>query len=130
VSPVGSIWLNVIVRGGHPLAKRNTVQLSDLRQFPVANAVELPVGGLTGEAGAFVCDNYHILRETVLGTDCVWIASPDLLGEDIEAGRLITLDVSDFGPLRNDVSMIRRRGRSMSPAAEAVAKSVQVICSP
>lgn len=129
VLPVGSIRLAMIVRSGHPLANLEPVHLSDLQAFPVANAIELPVAGLTGKAGAFVCDNYHISRETVLGTDCVWLASPDLLTEDIEAGRLMTLNVTDFGPTNNNISIIRRRERTMSPAAEAVAETVQTICS-
>lgn len=129
VSPVGSVRLAMIVRGGHPLTQRGDVRLADLNAFPGVNAVELPSAGLTGEAGAFVCDNFHIMRETVLGTDGVWLASPDLLTEDIETGRLCPLDVADFHPIRNEVSMIRRRGRTMSPAAEAVAAIVQAICS-
>jgi LysR family transcriptional regulator, pca operon transcriptional activator len=129
VTLVGTIRLALIVRSGHPLAARTKVRLSDLRPYPVANAVELPVAGLTGEAGAFVCDNYHILRETVLGTDCVWLASPDLLSDDIAANRLTQVEVADFGPFRNEVSMIHRRGRTMSPAAEAVARTAQMIFS-
>jgi len=130
VSLVGNISLAMIVRSGHPFSGRPRVGLSDIRQFPVANAVELPVAGLTGEAGAFVCDNYHIMRETVLGTDCVWLASPDLLRADFEAGRLIQLDVADFAPMRNEISMISRIGRTMSPAARAVAELVSQICAP
>ncbi len=130
VSPVGSVRLAMIVRAAHPLTGRTDLCMDDLQAFPVVNAVELPMAGLTGENGAFVCDNYHIARETVLGTDSVWLASPDLLGDDIAARRLADLEVSDFGPTRNDVSMIRRRGRTMSPAAEAVAATVQELCSP
>lgn len=126
--PIGAIRLAIIVRGSHPLASSKSIQMSDLRAFPVANAVELPVVGLTGEAGSFVCDNYHILREAVLGTDCVCLASPDLLTDDLTAGRLISLDVSDFGPVRSNLDMIRRRGRMLSPAAEVVADSVRAIC--
>ncbi|MDG2003372.1 MAG: LysR family transcriptional regulator [Novosphingobium sp.] len=128
VTPVGTIRMAMIVRGGHPLAARSKVPLSDLQSFPVANSVALPVMGLTGEAGAFVCDNYHILRETVLGTDCIWPASPDLLYDDIAANRLKQLDVEDFGPVLNEVSMIQRRGRTMSPVAQAIAQTVQEIC--
>lgn len=129
VSPVGTIELAVIVRGGHPLVGRSKVRLSDLRAFPVANSVELPVLGLTGEAGAFVCDNYHILRETALGTDCILIASPGLLSDDIAASRLTRIEVEDFGPMRNEVSIISRRGRTMSPAAEVVAQTARRIFS-
>jgi len=85
--------------------------------------------GLTGEAGAFVCDNYHILRETVLGTDCIWLASPDLLSEDFAARRLTQLAVEGLGPVRNEVSMISRRGRTISPAAKFVADIAHKICS-
>jgi len=130
VAPVGTISLAMIVRAGHPLCSRERIELSDLRKFPAANAVEMPVAGLTGEAGAFVCDNYHIMRETVLGTDCVWLASPDLLKADFEAGRLVELDVSDYAAPSNEISMISRTGRTMSPAARAVARLVHEICVP
>lgn len=130
VAPVGTISLAMIVRAGHPLCDRDRVELADLRKFPAANAVELPVAGLTGEAGAFVCDNYHIMRETVLGTDCVWLASPDLLKADFEAEKLVELDVCDFAAPRNEISMITRTGRSMSPAARSVAGLVRDFCVP
>lgn len=129
VKPVGSIMLAIIVRGGHPLTYQPNVDLSLLKAFPEANAIEIPPSGLTGKAGAFTCDNYHILRETVLGTDCVWLASPDLLASDLEAGRLVQLNVTDFVPIVNEVSMISRRGRTLSPVAETVAKTVRLICS-
>jgi len=129
ITPVGSVTLAMIVRGGHPLAASRGVQMSDLRKFPATNAVELPVAGLTGEAGAFVCDNFHIMRETVLRTDSVWLAPPELFADDIEAGRLQTLDVVDFGPVENVVSMIRRKDRTMSPAAVSIAETVRSICS-
>ncbi|MCB2059501.1 MAG: LysR family transcriptional regulator [Novosphingobium sp.] len=129
VTPVGSVSLEMIVRGKHPLAARRTVRLSDLRSFPATNAVELPAAGLTGEAGALVCDNFHIMREAVLGTNCVWLAPPELFEDDIESGRLRVLKVADFGPLTNVVSMIRRKERTMSAAAVSVARTVQSICS-
>lgn len=125
---VGSIKLALMVRGGHPLARRSQVQLADIRSFPVTNAGELPLIGLTGEAGAFICDNIYIMREAVLGTDCVWLGPPDLFRKDTEAGILHVLDTEDFEPVHNRVSMIRRRERKMSPAAEIVARTVQEIC--
>ena len=129
VTPIGAISLARVVRASHPLTHLDKVQMSDLQPFPVANAVEHSMPGQTITSGSFVCDNYHILRETVLGTDCVWLASPDLMADDLENGRLVLLDIEDFGPIENKLSMIRRRGRTMSPAAEAVADSVQTICS-
>lgn len=129
ITPVGSVTLAMIVRGRHPLAAHRKIQMADLRKYPATNAVELPVAGLTGEAGAFICDNFHIMREAVLGTDCVWLAPPELFEEDIEAGRLCMLRVENFAPLDNVISMIRRKDRTMSPAAVSVAETVKVICS-
>lgn len=125
VEPVGTTSMMMIARGGHPLSQKRGVALSEVREYPVANAVELPVAGLTGEAGAFVCDNYHISRETVLGSDCVWLASPDILKADFEAGLLVQLDVEGFTPLKNEISMITRASRTMSPAAREVAALVR-----
>jgi LysR family transcriptional regulator, pca operon transcriptional activator len=125
VEPVGTTAITIIARGGHPLAGKRGIHLPELREYPVANAVELPVAGLTGEAGAFVCDNYHISRETVLGSDCIWLASPDILRADFEAGLLVQLDVEGFAPLKNEISMITRAGRTMSPAAREVAALVR-----
>jgi len=130
VASIGSIRLAMIVRTGHPLANYKKVSLSEIQAYPAASAVELSVGGLASSSGGFVCDNYHILRETVLGTDCTWLAAPDLLVEDLHAGRLRQLEVAELGPLHNDLSLIRRRGRTMSPVAEVVIDTVREICSP
>jgi DNA-binding transcriptional LysR family regulator len=130
-APIGRMRLAVIVRSAHPMAGRRRVTFSELAAFPAASAVELPTMGITGEAGAFICDNYHILRETVLGTDCLWVASPDFVVADIAEGRLCCLDVADLDAAvaTSELSMARRRERTMSPAAEAVAAVVQALCS-
>lgn len=127
---IGSIPLAMIVRAGHPLADCKKVSLSDLQDYPNASAVDHAMPGLSNRAGGFVCDNYHILRETVLGTDCTWLAAPGLLAEDLQAGRLCQLEIADLGPLHNDLSMIRRRGRTLSPVSEIVIGTVRDICNP
>lgn len=130
VASIGSIRMAMVVRAGHPLAGRKTVSVADLQAYPAASSVEFATTGLPSSSGGFVCDNYHILRETVLGTDCTWLAAPSLLTEDFQAGRLYQLDVTDMGPLHNDLSMIRRRGRTMSPVAEVLIATVSAICNP
>lgn len=129
-TPLGSIRLAVIVRAGHPMAGRGSIRLSDLAGFPTASAVDRPLPGLTRTTGGFVCDNYHILRETVLGTDCTWLAAPGLLAEDIEAGRLCQLAIEDLGEIENGMSMIHRAGRTMSPLSGLVSEMVRTICDP
>lgn len=128
VTPVGAMRLAMIVRGGHPLAGKTKVTRADLSCFPAASAVALPTVGITGEAGAFICDNYHILHETVLGTDCLWVACPDFVSADIAEGRLSCLDLADANLGTSELSMARRSGRTMSPAAEAVAAVVRLLC--
>lgn len=125
---IGSIRLAVIVRADHPLADRKNIRMADLRAYPTATPVEHAMKSLSGGGGGFVCDNYHILRETVLGTDCTWLAAPSLLVEDLRAGRLRQIALVDQAPLRNELSLIRRRGRTMSPVARVVIDSVRQIC--
>jgi hypothetical protein len=46
-----------------------------------------------GRRGKLVCDNFHVLRDTVLGSDCTWLSSPAFHAEEIAAGRLVQLNV-------------------------------------
>lgn len=128
VSSIGSIRLAIVVRADHPLAVLGKVCIADLHAYPTASPVELAIDGLAGSSGGFVCDNYHILRETVLGTDCTWLAAPSLLTDDLEAGRLRQLELTDLRPLHNELSLIRRRSRTISPVAQVVIDSVRQIC--
>jgi DNA-binding transcriptional LysR family regulator len=126
---IGSIRLAVIVRADHPLAGRKHIGMADLQAYPTATPVEHAMKSLPGSAaGGFVCDNYHILRETVLGTDCTWLAAPSLLADDLRTGRLRQIEPIDLPPFRNELSLIRRRGRTMSPVAQVVIDSVRQIC--
>lgn len=129
-TPIGSMRLAVIVRGDHPLAARRRVDRAQLGQFPVASAVALPIAGLGGGAGCIICDNYHILRDAVMRTDCVWLASPDFVADEIARGALTRLDVEGIDLAEVELSMVRRQGRSMSPAAETVAAAVKMLCRP
>lgn len=124
ISALGSIQMRVIVRGGHPLAGRQGLTWEYLRAFPVASASELPITGLTGDAGAFVCDNFHILRELVLQTDSIWLSSTAFAVSDMAEGRLVTLDLADFPPFESEVSLVHRQGRTISPSALIVVNHI------
>jgi DNA-binding transcriptional LysR family regulator len=124
VRRLGKLDIAVMVRAGHPLAEANTVSLADLERFPVASAVELPAGSLGG-AGSFVCDNFHVLRDAVLGTDCSWMSSPAFLSEELRTGAIIQLEVIDFQSFDSDVCLVSKRGRTLSPAAAAMLDQVR-----
>lgn len=121
IEPLGAIRLAVVVRAGHPLAKAHASQM-DLAAYPIAHPVRPTDEAI--HAGAFVCDNYHILRETVATTDCTWITAPAFVQGDVQAGRLAILDIEGMDIPDSPISVISRVGRSRSPAAEAIIEQV------
>ncbi|WP_395334574.1 LysR family transcriptional regulator [Novosphingobium sp. BL-8H] len=129
VERLGRIEVAFMVRVGHPLAGRGTVTASELELYPAASAVEHQAGPAqtSGQAGSFVCDNFHVLRETVLLSDCVWISSPLFLARDLREGRIVQLTVAGFPPAHSDICVVSRRGRSRSPAARTVADELKAL---
>jgi DNA-binding transcriptional LysR family regulator len=123
---LGQLKIAAMVRAGHPLASAGPVALSELEDYPVASAVELPAGSV-GIAGSFVCDNFHVLRETVLRTDCVWMSSPAFAAEDLGEGRMTQLEVADLSAGGSDICLVLKRGRTRSPVAVAVADHVRAM---
>lgn len=126
-SIIGSIRLAFIVRGGHPLVGQEGLDLKRLAEFPQASAAGSSVAALAPTTGSVICDNYHVLRELVIGSDCVWLAAPTVLAEDIVAGRLAALTVADYASIDSEVSVIQRRSRTMSPAARILVEHLQAL---
>lgn len=119
---IATLPLITVVRRDHALADRDQVFLSDLAAFPSASAVEL--GESFDGSGAFTCDNYHILRDTVLVTDCVWLTSADFIGPELAAGHLVRLALADEVASKTDVCIIQHKGRTLSPAAHAICNEI------
>ena len=118
---VGVVNRSVVVRPGHPLTAKNRVTSADVSGFTLLSAVDMAAWEGGDAAGAFICDNYHILRHTVLHTDAVWMTSSDFVAEELKQGRLCALAIAD-DPLETAiaVSVISRSGNRLSPAAIAV----------
>jgi DNA-binding transcriptional LysR family regulator len=123
---LGGLKIATMVRAGHPLTQAGTVTLADLEDYPVASAVELQAGTIAA-AGAFVCDNFHVLRETVLASDCVWMSSPVFLAEDLRGGRMAELSVSGLAQADSDICLVFKRGRTLSPATLAAAAEIRAM---
>lgn len=115
-----------MVRADHPLAGRAGLTAADLADFPTASAVELP-GSMGARAGAFVCDNYHILRDMVLRTDCLWLSSAAFVAPELAAGALVRLDIADSPPVETEICLLVRRGRTRSPAAISVTAEIEAM---
>ncbi len=130
ISTIGSVEISLIARSGHPLASQSGLTLADLQCFPVASASALPVAGLAGAAGAIICDNFHILRELVLESDAIWISSTAFAARDIDEGEMTRLEPVDFEPIISTVSLVRRAGRTMSPAAVAITDHIEFLLAP
>ncbi|TDW64558.1 LysR family transcriptional regulator [Novosphingobium sp. PhB55] len=126
IERLGRIGVAFMVRGGHPLSRQGLVTNADLEDYPAASAVELP-DGQGDPAGSFICDNFHVLRETVLRSDCVWISSPAFLADDLREGRMVQLEVSGFPPSHSEVCLITKRSRTRSPTVTAVAEKIRTL---
>jgi DNA-binding transcriptional LysR family regulator len=113
---LGRIALSIVVRKGHPLDGRTSLSMEELADFPIASAVEGPNGFAPGSAGCFVSENFHILRDVVLETDCVWLTSPSFSSGKTGKGEFVALPVTDLEPAETDVWIAFRRGHSRSPA--------------
>jgi DNA-binding transcriptional LysR family regulator len=120
---LATLPLATMVRAEHPLADRTAVSVADLAGYPVASAVEMS-SSFSEAVGAFICDNYHVLRDTVLHTDCVWLSSAAFVAPELAAGLLVRLPMVDVSPVVTEISLTVRRGRSHSPAAIAVADEI------
>lgn len=121
---LGSLELGMAVRSGHPLGNRGKLRMEDLARFPVASALEGPNGFAPGHTGAFVSENFHILREVALETDCVWLTSPSFVADDIREGKLVQLQIEDLQPAETDIWAAFRRGRSRSPMLDLLVETV------
>jgi DNA-binding transcriptional LysR family regulator len=127
IDPIGAIYATCVARRGHPLAARRGLTIADLGKYPWASSVEPPAMGKYLNAKRFMCDNYHILRETVLCTDLVCICTRAFVASDLASGRLCELDIPGFLPDQTKVFTAMLRGRMLSPLAKAAVTRIAAI---
>lgn len=119
------VRMGAMVRSGHPLAARDGLTRTDLEDYPIATATDQTTGWVASANGNFVCDNFHILREVVQETDCVWFSSPAFVERELAEGRLVQLEVAGLSPNLHEICVLSRRGRSRSPAASVVVEELR-----
>ncbi len=121
VETIGHLSLALLVRTNHPLTQRSEVLNNDLFDYPIFSALELSDKAPQPRGGSFICDNYDILKTTVLQTDGIWISSPQLVRTELEQGLMTTIETSDPNrPARIDVCLARLQDSQPSPAAIAI----------
>lgn len=124
---LGVMPLGVVVRAGHPLTKKPHATVADLERYPGVSPVEMPVAGLGQKAGSLVCENFHILRDIVKGSDAIWRTTPWFVRDDMQQGMLALLDVPELTPTETEIWAVFPRDRSRSPAAKALVQEVQAV---
>ena len=118
----------VAVRPGHPLSQKREPVPADIESFPLAGASTAPRFerwraeiGRRDVGHAFspsvICDNYEVLVQLGERSDTLVFGPSQLLENYQRAGRLTVLPWPIEGP-DIEPSLIRSRGRLLSPAAE------------
>ncbi len=118
MEPIGHIMPAVVVRRGHPLAKRKHLSVEDLSGYPWASSVEPPVDSKVLNAARVVCDNYHILRDAVLESDLVCICSASFVARQLADGSLHEIRVEGLPLPSTQIYLATLSGRVRSPLAE------------
>jgi len=67
-----------------------------------------------------VCENYHILKEVMLGSDAIWLSSTDLAAREIAGGLVLPLHLAHLPWPSMPLQLIRIAGRSCGPATTRV----------
>jgi LysR family transcriptional regulator of gallate degradation len=132
--PVFTDRLSVVVRAGHPLARRTQLQMSELLTekwiLPRPNALGRPLveaafqkQGLQPPVPSVETGDLAVLRQLLNASDMLAVTSPHQLMLEIRSGLLTELPVT-IGETR-EVGVIVRDGAMLSPAALAVLDAVR-----
>jgi len=114
---IGYISPTFVVRSGHPLLERATITVSDLSEFPWASSVEPPFAPAIPSPGRLICDNYHILRESLASTNLVGICSTEFVEAELANKTLHAIRVEDFPLIDTPIYVAKLRARVHSPLA-------------
>lgn len=129
VSNIGRLQGRFYVRSGHPLLKHASQEPSAMAPFGLAT-VRLPdeikaqlrqLLGLGPDDAlplAVECDDVHLLKRVVLGSDTVLASVDAAVAAEVKARRLHALPLRGLPPLYNEMGLVSLRGRSHSPTAQ------------
>jgi DNA-binding transcriptional LysR family regulator len=96
--------------------------------FPLATAAEFHIGGTVAPSSFFLCDNDEITKRVVANSDAIWLCCPDMLAISSEENGLYVLDV-DGSKMIAEITLIRRRRRTLSPIATEAIDFVETLLS-
>ena len=64
------------------------------------------------------CDDVHLLKRVAMSGDTVLASTDAAVADEVDAGRLVMLQMRGVPPLYSDVGIVSLKGRSFSPMAE------------
>ena len=121
-------------RAGHPLLGQDTITWQALLAYPLASTrlpedIELQLQALAAPHGGLsrriLCDNVAMLVSIVRQSQAVSLAPAGAIERELASGELVPLDVAGFNEIQTHYGLVRRRDRSLSPAARHFAELVQ-----
>jgi DNA-binding transcriptional LysR family regulator len=134
IQPIGGQPPHLYARAAHPLAGRKATlrevweygvavpKLLSPSKMDLARLLGLPAGQ---EATIAVeCDNYGVLKMVALTTDTILGATDAAVREELEAGTLVRLAVKGWLSQPSTTGIVRLRGRTASPAAQAAIAAI------
>lgn len=126
---VAKLSAGFYVRAGHPLLAQESITGAAILPYGLGS-VRLPevmrtvLGSLMGlEAGkrlplAVECDDLNLLKSLAMSSDTV-IGCTDMgMAQDVQAGRLVRLEMADIAPMFADMAIVSLKGRSYSLMAQ------------
>ncbi len=122
---LGKIDPLCVVRADHPLARSGNLSLADLEEFPWASSIAPTVIDEMLKPNQFICDNYHILRETLLCSDLVAICSSAFVATQLKEGSLRQIYIEGLPLAPTSIYYTYLNGRTISPLAQDAVKRVK-----
>ncbi len=132
IDPLPSHQGCLIVRAGHPLTTRSSIELADVMAYPFAGTTlppeiatrfgikDEPFGSIRSD-GVLVprvrLDTFRLARQVVLQTEAIGLATAAQIAEDVRLGRLRPLPLQ-LPWLQSNFAIVRLAERTPSPAEE------------
>lgn len=115
---IGGFSNVLVARYSHPLFAQASIAEADLASFPLAAVASHPLRPVFRAAGAFICENDSIIREVVLNSDAVWMASRQIVAADLARGSLRRLEIDGIPEMAVPVALIHLAARPPTALAQ------------
>lgn len=133
------IPIHFLCRREHPLLKKKTVSSRDLKLFPIARTQNSEsshnlLTSIVGEMkelseenhGGLIINDIQCLESLALNTDVIMICSKKAVESSLNDGLLKIINVSDSpAEMSLSCSIVKIKGRTLSPAAEIIIGSIK-----